>query len=111
MRRQSDEPFIQCLDGLDLTIEKATPRTPDRRQFHVFYDGQLVGSFGTLAAARLAFLKLRDESGWTPPSRRELTAEERLEREMRARDRLTYLDYWASSHKFRGGGRPKRRQR
>jgi hypothetical protein len=107
----SAAPFVQRLEGLDLSIEKATERTPDRHRYHVFLEETLVDSFRGLPAAQERFRKLRDESGWKPPDREQLTAEEKLRRQQAAKDRLDYLEYWGTSHQFRGGGKPKRRQR
>lgn len=103
------EPFVQRLAGIDLTIEQATERTPDKTKFHVFYNGELVGSHGKLPAAQAQFKKIRDDSGWTPPPKPEYTAEEMMIREREAHQRIAHLEYWATSHKFRGGGRPKRK--
>lgn len=104
-------PFVQRLEGLDLTVERATDRTPDRSRYHVLYRAKIVGSFRTLPEASALFRELRDGSGWSPPETQEVSGEERLRREREAKDRLDYLDYWGSSHQFKGGGRPKRRQR
>jgi hypothetical protein len=38
-----------------------------------------------------------------------LTPEEMLVREREAHQRVAHLEYWSTSHKFRGGGRPKRK--
>lgn len=102
------EPYVQSLTGINLTIEQATERTPTQTGFHVFYNGELVGSHKKLAAAQEQFKKLRDESGWKPPPKVELTPEEMLIREREAHQRVAHLEYWSSSHRFRGGGRPKR---
>ena len=103
------DPYVQRLTGLDLAVEQATERTPDKTKYHVFYDGELVGTHKTLRAAQVQFKKLRDESGWRPPSKPELTPEEMLTREREMHQRVAHLEYWASSHKFRSGGRPKRK--
>jgi hypothetical protein len=103
------EPFVQRLPGIDLTIEQATERAPDKSGFHVFHKGELVGSHKKLQPAQAQFKQLRDESGWAPPPKPELTAEEMLVREREAYQRVAHLEYWSSSHKFRGGGRPKRK--
>jgi hypothetical protein len=107
----SDKPFVQRLDGTDLSIEKATDRTPDRSRYHVFRGADIVGAFRSLPPALALFRELRDESGWTPPNPPKLTTEEQARREREAQDRLDYLEYWGTSHRFRGGGKPKRRQR
>lgn len=104
-------PYVQRLEGLDLSIERATHRTPDDQRYHVLRGATVVGSFRSLGAAQRSFRELRDASGWEPTPREELSPDERLRREKAAKDRLDYLDYWGSSHQFRGGGRPKRRQR
>jgi hypothetical protein len=98
---------MQRIDGLELTIEQATDRTPDEKLFHVFYNGELVGLHKRLPAAQEQFKKLRDESGWQPPAKEELTPAERMAREMH--QRVAHMEYGATSHKFRGGGRPKRK--
>lgn len=103
------DPFVQRLEGLDLTIEQATDRTPDVRGFHVFLDGELVGSHKTLKGAQEQFRKLRDESGWTPPAKAELTPTEMMIKEREAHQRLAHFEYWSNSASFRGGGRPKRK--
>jgi len=103
------EPYVQSLVGIDLTIEQATERTPDQRGFHVFYNGELVGSHKRLPSAQEQFRKIRDESGWKPPPKPELSSEEMLIREREAHQRIAHLEYWSSSHNFRGGGRPKRK--
>jgi hypothetical protein len=103
------EPFVQRIAGLDLTIEQATDRTPTKSGFHVFHNGELVGSHKKLQEAQIQFKKLRNESGWTPPEKPDLTSEEMLIREREAHQRIAHLEYWSSSHRFRGGGRPKRK--
>jgi hypothetical protein len=104
------ETYRQQLPNLDLAVERATERTPDENQFHVFYRGELVGSHKKLLAAQAQFKQLRDESGWTPPERKDdLTPEQKLARERELYQRSVYLEYWSQSHKFRGGGRPKRK--
>jgi hypothetical protein len=103
------DPYMQRLPGIDLTIERATERTPDRVSFHVFYKGKLVGTHRKLPAAQLQFRQLRDESGWKPRPKPELTPEEMLIREREQHQRLAHLEYWSKSHQFRGGGRPKRK--
>lgn len=107
----SPTSYVQRLPGVELTIEKATGRTPDTLHYHVFQGNQIVGSFRGLPRAQELFRELRDASGWTPPKAEDLPPEERLLREKAAKDRLDYLEYWSSSHQFRGGGRPRRRQR
>lgn len=103
------DPFVQRIAGLDLTIEQATERTPDKRSFHVFYNGDLVGSHKRLPAAQQQFKKLRDESGWKPPEKPELSPTEMMIREREAHQRLAHFEYWSNSASFRGGGRPKRK--
>jgi hypothetical protein len=101
--------YLQKLEGLDLTIEQATQRTPDKRLFHVFLNGELAGSSQKLSDAQKRFRRLRDQSGWQPPPKAELTPEEMLVREREMQQRAAHLEYWATSHKFGGGGRPKRK--
>lgn len=108
MARVAD-PFVQRIAGIDLTIEQATARAPDKKRFHIFHNGELVGSHKTLPAAQAQFRKVRDESGWTPPPKPELSPEEMMLREREMHQRVAHLEYWATSHKFRGGGRPKRK--
>ena len=100
-------PYVQRLAGIDLTIEQATGRTPDDKLFHVFYNGELVGSHKRLPRAQEQFKKLRDESGWEPPPKPDLTPEEMLVREREMHQRVARMEHWTTSHKFRGGGRPK----
>lgn len=101
--------YRQQLSGLALTIEKATDRTPDLKQFHVFLDDELRGSFRKLPDAQKLFARLRDESGWQKPDAEKLSPEEQLIREREQHQRLAHMEYWSNSHKFRGGGRPKRK--
>lgn len=103
------DPYVQSLPGIELTIEQATDRTPDAKLFHIFHDGELVGSHRKLANAQEQFKALRDESGWKPPAKPELTPEEMIIRERETHQRLAHLEYWGNSHKFRGGGKPKRK--
>ena len=101
--------YVQQLEGLDLTIERATERTPDSRQYHVFHNGDLVGSHKKLPQAQNQFKKIRDESSWTPPERKgDLTVAEKLARDRELHQRTVQRVYWSQSHRFRGGGRPKR---
>lgn len=97
------------MPGLDLTIERATERTPDTRNFHLFLNGELVESFKKLDAAQREFRRMRDESGWKPEPKPELSAAEKLARDRELTQRTAYMEYWSQSHKFRGGGRPKRK--
>lgn len=103
------DPFIQRLVDTGITIEQATERAPDRTRFHVYEGERLVGSFKRLADAQIEFRRLRDESGWTPPTKPELTPEEMLVFDREMLQRNAYMEYWSNSHKFRGGGRPKRK--
>lgn len=105
-----DRQYVQTLAEVGLAVERATERTPDQTQFHVFRNEELVASFRKLPEAQRLFAKLKDESGWTPAGR-QLTAEEKLEHEKAIQDRMAYQEYWSQSHKFRGGGRPRRKQR
>lgn len=105
----ADEPYKQMLPGLDLTIEKATERTPDSRDYHVILGGRIVASHRRLPAAQEVFRRLRDESGWTPPERVELSPEEKLVRDRELTQRTAHLEYWSQAHKFSRGGRPKRK--
>lgn len=105
-----EDSYVQRLPDLDLAIERATDRTPDARHFHIFLRGELVGSHKKLEAAQAQFKKLRDESGWKPPERvEELTTAEKLARERELHQRTAYMEYWSTSHKFRGGRRPRRK--
>ena len=103
------DPYVQRIEGLNLTIERATERTPDKSNFHVFYNGELFGSHKKLAAAQGQFKKLRDKSGWKPKPREELPPGEMLARERELQQRTAYMEYWSQAHRFRGGGRPKRK--
>jgi hypothetical protein len=67
------DPYVQRLAGIELTIEQATERTPDEKLFHVFYNGELVGSHKRLAVAQKQFKKIRGESGWQRPPKSELS--------------------------------------
>jgi hypothetical protein len=103
------ETYTQRLDAIALAIERATDRTPDAKQFHVFVGDELKGSFRRLPEAQKLFARLREESGWKPPPREQLPIDEQLARERELHQRSAYMEYWSNSHKFRGGGRPKRK--
>ena len=105
-----DKRYVQTLPEVGIAIERATERTPDDTQFHVFRGDEHVAAFKKLPDAQRLFTDLRDKSGWSP-SVEQLTPEERVEREKAIQDRMAYQEYWSSSHKFRGGGRPRRKQR
>ncbi|MGH9322916.1 MAG: hypothetical protein ACRD3V_23900 [Vicinamibacteria bacterium] len=105
-----DNRYTQRLPGIELSIERGTERTPDASGFHVFQDDEIVGSFRKLADAQKLFVRLRDESGWKPPERSESVAAEVIARDRELSDRMAYIEYWSSSHKFRVGGRPRRSQ-
>ena len=104
------EPFLQRLEGFDLSIERATDRSPDRRRYHVFLDGRLVDWFRSLRDAPDSFRRLRDESGWVAPDRAQLSPAERLERQRADTERLDYLEYWGTSHQHRARWNPRRRK-
>jgi hypothetical protein len=103
------DAYIQRLDAIGLAIERATDRTPDANQYHVFKGDELLGSFRRLPDAQKLFARLRDESGWKPPPKAELSPQEVLARERELHQRTAYMEYWSQSHRFRGGGRPKRK--
>jgi hypothetical protein len=105
----TEDTYTQRLEAIELTIEKATERTPDTKQFHVFLGDELKGSFKKLPEAQKLFARLKEESGWKPPPREQLSLQEQLSRERELHQRTAYMEYWSSSHKFRGGGRPKRK--
>ncbi len=104
-----EDRYVQRLDAIDLAIERDSERAPDNQQYHVFLGDQLQGSFRKLPEAQKLFARLREESGWKPPEREELPLSERLAREREFHQRTAHLEYWSSSHKYRGGGRPKRK--
>jgi hypothetical protein len=101
--------YIQRLAAIELAIERDTERTPDTSHYHVFLADELKGSSRKLPDAQKLFTRLRDESDWKPPEREELSLSEQLTREREMHQRTAHLEYWATSHKFRGGGRPRRK--
>jgi hypothetical protein len=105
----TDDTYKQQIQGLDLTIERATERTPDSKQFHVFFNGEVRGSFRKLDQAQKLFVRLRDESGWKAPANEKRSPEEQLIFEREMHQRMAHMEYWSNSHKFRGGGKPKRK--
>lgn len=105
----TEDNYKQQIQGLDLTIEKATERTPDSGQFHVFLHGEVKGSFKKLTQAQALFAELRQASGWKPPSPDKRSPEEQLMFEREMHQRMAHMEYWSNSHKFRGGGKPKRK--
>lgn len=104
-----EDRYVQRLDAIELAIERDTKRTPDTSHYHVFLGDELKGSFRKLPDAQKLFARLRDESDWKPPEREELSLSEQLTREREMHQRTAHLEYWATSHKFRGGGRPRRK--
>jgi hypothetical protein len=88
----ADEPYKQTLPGLDLTIEKATERTPDTRRYHLFLDGEIVASYRKLHAAQDEFRRLRDQSGWKPPEKAELPSEEKLARDRELMQHTAHME-------------------
>ncbi len=102
----SAAPFVQRLEGLDLSIEKGTERTTDRYRYHVFFLGQLIESARSLPKAQAVFRRLRDENGWQPPPREQLSPEEKLERHRAAIDRLDHLEYWGRRTSSAAAGDP-----
>jgi hypothetical protein len=104
-----NDTYVQRLDAVGLAIERATDRTPDTKQYHVFKEDELIASFKKLPDAQKLFGRLRDESGWKPPPKPGLSLPEMLARERELHQRTAYMEYWSQSHKFRGGGRPKRK--
>jgi hypothetical protein len=94
--------YVQSLPGLDLTIERATDRTPDVVRYHVYRGGELVESYRRLPEAQARFRQLRDESGWQPPRLEHLDAEERMRREADARGRSAQIEHWHRVSNRRG---------
>jgi hypothetical protein len=103
------DTYVQRLDAIGLAIERATDRTPDTKQYYVYKADELIGSFRRLPEAQKLFARLRKESGWKPRSKPDLSPQEMLSRERELHQRIAYMEYWSQSHRFRGGGRPKRR--
>ncbi len=104
------EPYRQQLPAIDLSIEQATDRTPDAKLFYVFYRGDEVGRHRRLQAAQEQFKQLRTDSGWTPPERvDDRTPAQKIADEREAVQASAFAEYWGNSHKYRGGGRPKRK--
>lgn len=109
MAREID-PYVQRLPDFDISLERATERTPDQTRYHLFVGARLVGSFKRIKEAQAAFRQAATEAGWRPTSTVK-DPNEILAREKAARDRAAYEDYWGSATSFRRSGRPRRRQR
>lgn len=90
-----NETYLQRLDGLDLTIERATQRTPDKTRYHVYRGPELLESYRRLPDAQARFRELREASGWRPPiPQAALTPEERLQRARQAQERSAQVEHW-----------------
>jgi hypothetical protein len=82
-------PYRQALPALALSIERYTPNVPADGAWYVLKDGQEVGRFRTLKAARKAWDAEIASSDWSPTERpvdaKEAIARERGERWARNR--------------------------
>jgi hypothetical protein len=77
------DSYIQRLPAVDLAIERATERTPDRSRYYVFRGKEVVGAFRRLPDAQACFREIRDSSGWKA-----------LEREKAAQERYQQMEHW-----------------
>ena len=80
LRLVADEPYLQVLPDLQLSIERSTKNVPDDGQYHVLRGGTEVGRFSSLKAAQAAWRTIVRESGWKP-SPRDVDADEVRRRE------------------------------
>jgi hypothetical protein len=87
------DSYIQRLRAVDLAIERATERTPDRSRYYVFRGEEVVGAFRRLPDAQACFREIRDSSGWKAPEG-ERDPLERLEREKAAQERYQQMEHW-----------------
>lgn len=106
-----DDRYVQRLPGVDVTLERATERTPDKTRYHVFDGDRLVASYKRVKDAQAVFREVALKRGWRPTEPTEKDAGDILAREKEARDRAAYEEYWGSATSYRRAGRPKRRQR
>ena len=98
----TDGAYRQTLEGLELSIERDTERTPDRSRYHVFRKAELVDSYRRLSDAQARFKLLRDESGWQPPNDAQREGSEQLRREAEAQERLRQAEHWHRTSSRRG---------
>jgi hypothetical protein len=87
------DAYVQRLPALDLSIERATERTPSRSAYYVFSGEEIMGSFRRLPDAQARFRELRESSGWTPPERED-DPQDRFEREKEANERYRQVEHW-----------------
>lgn len=95
--------YRQHLPALDLSLERETERVPHDGYWYLLRGGEQVGRFRSERAARDAWKRVVDESGWRP-EKREIDAEERRRLDVERRERERFLEYWGNSHKFRARG-------
>jgi hypothetical protein len=62
-------PYRQALPALQLSIERYTPAVPDDGAWYLLRDGDHLGRYRTLAAAKEAWDHVVAESGWEPAAR------------------------------------------
>src|SRR5262249_40211342 len=81
IRRVPRQPptYIQRLPALGLSIQKNTPEVAPDGRFYLLRDGEVLGRYRSLPAAKNAWQEVLDAAGWQPPNRTELSAEEKLE--------------------------------
>ena len=73
-------PYRQALPALALSIERHTPDVPDDGAWYLLKDGQQIGRFRSLKAAKEAWDAVVASSGWSP-MKRAVDADEALARE------------------------------
>jgi hypothetical protein len=86
--------YVQRLPALDLSIERATAQVPSDGWFYLRKEGIVIGRFRSLRAAKEAWEAEKVASSWQPPVRDELAPEEKLKRDMAARQRLASAEHW-----------------
>ena len=98
----ANEPYRQTVPGVDVSIERATPRVPEERHYYVFQSGKILGKYRTLKQATIRFRQLLNDIGWKPvPTevKRRDPAEDAVERYMD-----TLEAYWDDAAKHRRSG-------
>jgi hypothetical protein len=98
-----DGQYLQRLPALELSIERYTAAVPNDGLYYLLRNGERLGRFKSLKAAREAWKDVITESNWEPP-KRELDAKDYLVREATLQENERFHEYWGSSHKFRARG-------
>jgi hypothetical protein len=86
--------YTQRLPALDLAIERNTPAVPTDGQFYVVRDGEILGRFRSLKAAKARWDAEIATSGWRPPEAPTLTPDEMRARDKAARERQEKAEHW-----------------